>query len=381
MQSTHGIYDEDELELQEHPLILPIPDDFDAYHHGIFPNDILMHIFTYLNFSDIVTTCLTCKQWYDISSDDLLWKPIVTERLPREAVFSTTLNCTVAYKIAKTVDDIEYNYKQTYVTLRRSARDIALREDMLNTELAYWNEKIFKFITALSLPLIAHVAYIVIVFLNRTSYTLLAWLPQPIIFGTFALLFFLLVLRFWRTFHMLQEYERVMHMLGNEVFIPGRIIQLYKGAVMIWWVIMIMCVPIAVTCFLLGQLFSYSLSMLPVYIIMYSHLVVTLAIIAYSLRNSEYYGWMEQGGQFTLLNRRVSYKLLIVLFFCFLDAFVPVQIGVACARMDNVLSGNWGAVLVPLWTVLFLSLVFGVCALVVTRLKSRSFRQSRIVRL
>jgi hypothetical protein len=374
--------------MQERPLMTGSHHEEDDYsHHGLFPNDVLMHIFTYLCYNDLVHVCRTCKLWYDVSGDDLLWKPIISVKLPREAVFSVTLNCTVAYKIAKTVDDIHSNYRQTYITLRSSARDIALREDALNAELVFWNEKIYKFITALTTPLLAHVIYLMIIFLafDKSSVTTgrlaLAWIPQPIIFGSFALLLCFLVFRFWRTFHMLQEYERIMHLLGNEVFIPGRIIQLYKGAVMVWWLVMLSCAPVGVTCFLLGQLFSYSLSMLPVYIIMYCHLIVTLVIIAYSVRNAEFYGWMEQGGEFTILNRRVSYKIIVVLFCCFLDAFVPVQIGVACARLDHVLTGNWGAVLVPLWTVLFFSLMFGVCALVVSRLKSRSIRQSRIVRL
>jgi hypothetical protein len=384
----HDDEHEDEHELQEQPLMRSPSYHDDHFSNGVFPTDILFHIFTFVsNPTDLVNICATCKQWYLISNDDVIWKPIISRRLPREAVFSTTLNCTVSYKIAKTIDDIKSNYRDTYVTLRRSARDIALREDSLNAELTYWNENIFRFLLALSLPLFAHVIYVVIIFLAMdrtvpaTGTAMLAWLPEPILFTCFIILYFVLVLRFWRTYHMLHVYERMMHMLGNEVFVPGKIILLYQGATRVWWIVLLLCSPIGVTCILLGRLFSYSLAIIPVYLIMYAHLVVSLAVIAYSVRNAAFYGWMEQGGEFTLLGKRVSYRLMMLLFCCFLDAFLPVQIGVACARMDEVIGGNWGVVLIPFWMVLAICLFFGCCGFLITRLKSRSTRRSRIVRL
>jgi len=51
-----------------------IPIGINSFH--LIPDEVILHIFGYLNYETLVTTSKTCKLWYKLSADPFLWKAL-----------------------------------------------------------------------------------------------------------------------------------------------------------------------------------------------------------------------------------------------------------------------------------------------------------------
>lgn len=59
------------------PVLLKNSFEFEIYQNDYFPNELLVHIFSFLDMDDLKICSMVCKKWHEASELDSLWKAFI----------------------------------------------------------------------------------------------------------------------------------------------------------------------------------------------------------------------------------------------------------------------------------------------------------------